>query len=63
MTEDRPAHSNLTRLTGDERELYAELVEGGLGERVRLEQERIDWDWLECELAQAVTVKPATSVR
>lgn len=50
VTEDRPARSALTRLTSDERELYAELVEGGLGERVRLEQERVDWGWVEQRL-------------
>lgn len=47
VTEDRPARSSLTRLTVDERQLYTELVEGGLGERVRLEQELIDWGWVE----------------
>lgn len=46
VTEDRPARSVLTRLTPDEQGLYAELVVDGLGERVRLEQERIDWCWV-----------------
>ncbi len=50
VPEDRPAKSVLTRLTADEQDLYAELVEGGLGERVRLEQERIDWQWAEQRL-------------
>jgi hypothetical protein len=50
VTEDRPARSALTRLTADEQDLYSELVEGGLGERVRLEQERIDWQWAEQRL-------------
>ncbi|MGV7348543.1 hypothetical protein B1987_21815 [Mycobacterium kansasii] len=45
VTEDRPATSVLTRLTPDEQDLYSELVEDALGERVRLEQERIDWQW------------------
>lgn len=44
-TEDRPAQSALTRLTSEEHRLYTDLVEGGLGDRVRLEQERIDWGW------------------
>lgn len=43
--EERPATSALTRLTPQEQELYAELVTDGLGDRVRLEQERIDWHW------------------
>ncbi|WP_204801750.1 Wadjet anti-phage system protein JetD domain-containing protein [Mycobacterium riyadhense] len=51
VTEDRPAKSVLTRLTPDERDLYSELVGDGLGERVRLEQERIDWHWVEQRLA------------
>jgi hypothetical protein len=50
VSEDRPATSTLTRLTPDERDLYVELVEDGLGERVRLEQERIDWRWVEQRL-------------
>lgn len=50
VAEDRPAKSILTRLTPDEQDLYAELVGDGLGERVRLEQERIDWHWVEQRL-------------
>ncbi len=50
VTEDRPATSVLTRLTPDEQELYWELVTDGLGDRVRLEQERIDWHWVEQRL-------------
>lgn len=47
VTEDRPARASLTRLTDDEADLYSELVADGLGERVRLEQERIDWGWVQ----------------
>jgi hypothetical protein len=50
VTEDRSAKSVLTRLTPDEYDLYSELVEDGLGERVRLEQERIDWHWVKQRL-------------
>jgi hypothetical protein len=53
VTEDRPATSVLTRLTPGERGLYQELVEGGLGDRVRLEQERIDWRWARHRLRAA----------
>lgn len=53
VVEDRPAASALTRLTPDERDLYRELVDGGLGERVRLEQERVDWNWVEQRLSAA----------
>ena len=49
-SEDRPAKSALTRLTPAEHDLYVELVEDGLGERVRLEQERIDWRWVQQRL-------------
>jgi hypothetical protein len=50
VTEDRPAKSALSRLTPDEQDLYSELVGDGLGERVRLEQERVDWFWAEQRL-------------
>ena len=50
VSEDRPATSVLTRLTHDERNLYLELVADGLGQRVRLEQERIDWRWVQRRL-------------
>lgn len=50
VTEDRPATSALARLTPDESDLYTELVEDALGERVRLEQERVDWSWAEQRL-------------
>lgn len=50
VTEDRPTRAVLTRLTPDEYDLYSELVGDGLGERVRLEQERIDWPWAEQRL-------------
>ncbi|MFT4087532.1 MAG: DUF2220 family protein [Gordonia sp. (in: high G+C Gram-positive bacteria)] len=50
--EDRPARSTLTRLTDDEQRLYAELVSDVWGERVRLEQERIDWSFAVERLAQ-----------
>lgn len=52
VTEDRPARSALTRLSADEQDLYAELVEGGLGDRARLEQERVDWGWVERKLSE-----------
>lgn len=44
-TENSPAHSQLTRLTHAEADLYQDLVSDRLGDRVRLEQERIDWEW------------------
>ena len=49
-SEDRPATAALTRLTPDEQDLYAELVTDVLGDRVRLEQERIDWAWVQQRL-------------
>jgi hypothetical protein len=61
VTEDRPATSVLTRLTPGEQDLYSELVGDGLGERVRLEQERIDWDWVELRLPAAHRVGDSDS--
>ncbi len=54
VVEERPATSALTRLTSDEHDLYIDLVEDRFGERVRLEQERIDWHWVEQQLPTAV---------
>lgn len=45
VTEPRPTHARLSRLNAAEQDLYEDLVSDRLGERVRLEQERIDWSW------------------
>jgi hypothetical protein len=45
VTEPSPATSQLSRLTDQEQALYQDLVTDRFGERVRLEQERIAWDW------------------
>lgn len=45
VVETAPARSRLTRLTPDEATLYSDLVTDQLGEHVRLEQERVDWQW------------------
>ncbi|NTV19813.1 MAG: hypothetical protein HGA57_00280 [Chlorobium limicola] len=44
--EPSPETVELTRLTGEEMALYDNLRSGSLGERVRLEQERIGFEWL-----------------
>ncbi len=54
-TEDRPATSRLTRLSQTELDLFAELVSDVHGDKVRLEQERVDWQWAERHFA---TVTP-----
>lgn len=43
--EQTPTRAPLGRLTEPEASLYRDLVEGRWGDRVRLEQERIDWAW------------------
>jgi hypothetical protein len=50
VREDSPTGASLTRLTSPELELYADLVTDALGERIRLEQERIDWCWVQAFL-------------
>lgn len=45
--ERTPAHARLDRLSVEELRLYDDLVSDRLGDRVRLEQERIDWGWAE----------------
>ncbi|GAC1608949.1 MAG: hypothetical protein NVS3B26_08030 [Mycobacteriales bacterium] len=49
--EERPTKSVLTRLSTNEHSLYRELVTDGFGERIRLDQERIDWPWVQDRLA------------
>lgn len=51
VSEQRPAASRLRHLTPDESALYAELVADRLGDRVRLEQELIDWSWVQDRLS------------
>ncbi len=43
--ESSPTAARLDRLSAEERALYVDLVADRLGERIRLEQERIDWTW------------------
>lgn len=45
VTEPTPTRAGLAHLTTDEAALYQDLVTDHLGDRVRLEQERIDWEW------------------
>jgi hypothetical protein len=52
--EASPAISRLNWLTAEEQALYHDLVADRLGERIRLEQERIDWNWAARRLADQV---------
>lgn len=45
-TEPSPSRSALTRLTGEEAEVYEALRTDAYGTSVRLEQELIRWDWV-----------------
>jgi hypothetical protein len=45
--EHAPTRARLDHLDAEERALYEDLVGDRLGERVRLEQERINWSWAE----------------
>lgn len=45
-SESTPTSSGLDRLTAAEAAVYDDLVSDRYGERVRLEQERIDWQWV-----------------
>lgn len=49
--EASPTAAQLGRLTADEAALYSDLVTDRFGERIRLEQERIDWTWAEERLS------------
>lgn len=46
VTEASPTAARLDRLTAEEQALYQDLVTDRLGERVRLEQERVSWNWV-----------------
>jgi hypothetical protein len=48
--EPAPTAAGLDRLFSAEADLYGDLVSDRLGEAVRLEQERIDWSWVEDRL-------------
>lgn len=48
--EPTPTSARLDRLSEVEASLYADLVSDRMGESVRLEQERIDWAWVEARL-------------
>lgn len=45
-TEPKPTAAQLSRLTPAEAALYEHLVTGRHGDRLRLEQERVDWAWV-----------------
>ncbi len=51
VEEETPASRDLARLTPEELALYDDLRDNRLGERVRLEQERIGFGWVESALA------------
>ncbi len=52
--EEAPTSARLRRLTNDEQAVYVDLVEDRLAEKLRLEQERIDWEWAAERLRSAV---------
>ncbi len=45
ITEETPTAARLDRLHAAEAALYGDLVTDVHGDRVRLEQERVDWAW------------------
>ena len=53
--EDRPTARDLPRLTADERALYDALRDNRIRTNLRLEQERIGFQWVERALARAVS--------
>jgi len=52
--EDKPAPAPLGALTGEEEEVFQGLLGHRWGDRVRLEQERIDWDYASRRIADAL---------
>ena len=56
--EDRPTTRDLPRLTADERALYDALRDNRIRAQLRLEQERIGFQWVEQALARAAGDPP-----
>jgi hypothetical protein len=52
VREPRPHEGALARLTLEERALYDDLSSGTHGDSIRLEQERVGFEWLERALAE-----------
>lgn len=57
--EPAPSHAVLGRLTPDEAQVYKGLQSGSYGDRVRLEQELIGWEWVKARLGND-SVLPTT---
>jgi len=55
VRESNPYDGDLPRLTSAERDLYDDLRHNRLGERVRLEQERIPYGWLQRALGSMLS--------
>ncbi len=55
VREGTPTRARLDRLTPSESGVYDDLVTDRLGERIRLEQERIDWAWAMARLPPGVS--------
>ena len=54
-TESSPLDRNLSRLTADERALYDDLRFNRIGSNLRLEQERIGFEWVRSRLDRLLT--------
>ncbi len=60
VREDTPTSARLRHLSADEQALYADLVEDRHAEKLRLEQERIDWSWAIERLRQRASLRGAS---
>lgn len=50
-TESTPTRARLRHLSADEADLFSDLVSDQFADRLRLEQERIDWAWAQTRLS------------
>lgn len=60
VREPRPTAADLAHLTPTEFDLYRDLVTDRFGERIRLEQEYVDWRWA-LNMLQHIGFLPAES--
>ena len=62
-TERSPLDRNLSRLTADERALYDDLRFNRIGSNLRLEQERIGFEWVRSRLSRLLTAFASSAGR
>jgi hypothetical protein len=61
--EPEPVRHELSRLNDEEQALYADLRRDRIAAQVRLEQERVGYEWLRTRLSSIILAAPAPASR